>query len=102
MRPRDALRHDVTSLLIRVLLEEVDLQRGFPEAGLAASTTQVKESALEIEDLRERNAALEEDVVALQASSSFEDSTAKGTVQHRRLDGACDCAKAVSFFGGMT
>jgi len=58
------------------------------EAGLAASTTQVKESALEIEDLRERNAALEEDVVALHASSSFEDSTAKGAVQHRRLQSA--------------
>jgi hypothetical protein len=42
------------------------------EASLAASTTH-KESALEI-DLRERNAALEEDVVALRASSLFEDS----------------------------
>ncbi|KAH8095309.1 hypothetical protein JL720_2600 [Aureococcus anophagefferens] len=62
------------------------------KAGLAASTTLVKESAQEIEDLRERNAALEEDVVALHASSSFEDSTAKGAVQPRRLQSASGSA----------
>ena len=55
------------------------------EASLAVSTTQVKESALEIEDLRERNAALEEDVVALRASSLFEVSVTEEAAQHRRL-----------------
>ena len=78
------------------------------EAGLAASTTQVKESALENQDLRERNAALEEAVVALHASS-FQDSTTKGAAQHRRLqsvdtllwvcDGYCSSRGHVPLFG---
>ena len=51
------------------------------EASLAASTTQVKESALENKDLRERNAALE------------------AAVPHRRLHDACDCGNAVTIFG---
>ena len=55
------------------------------------STTQVEESA-QIEDLREQLAAAEAAVVALHASSSFEDSTAKGAVQHRRLQSASGSA----------
>ena len=69
------------------------------EASLAVSTTQVKESALENEALRERNAALEEDVEVLRASSSFEDSTAKGAVQPRRLEGEIDAASEVDTKG---
>jgi len=73
------------------------------EAGLAASTSQVKESALEIEDLRERNAALEEDVVALRASSLFEVSVTLEAAQHRRLGGFASSdtglTTGVPFFG---
>jgi regulator of replication initiation timing len=68
-------------------------------AAAEASLASFKESAAtapqsEVEALHEQLAAAEAAVVAFLASS-FEDSTAK----HRRLDGACDCANAVSIFG---
>ena len=106
----EALREQLAAAESRAAAElaAAESRASVAEADLAASTTQVKESALENQDLRERNAALEEAVVALHASS-FQDSTTKGAAQHRRLqsvdtllwvcDGYCSSRGHVPLFG---
>jgi len=71
-----------------------------------ASLPSFKESAAndaapqsEVEALREQLAAAEAAVAALHASSSFELPTAKGAVQHLRLEGEIDAASKVNAKG---